>query len=125
VFVCEILDVCGGVISGAGHTGSVTQFCTKPVGTCHTKGHRQKVLIENNTFYIKHSSAGQARFEPSLPKNLMPDVLEVEDLMSKDKHFVEWSAYFSGLKAKGLAEPPGSSGTAKSWEKLKTPVLEA
>jgi hypothetical protein len=61
VFVSDILEVCGGVISGAGH--SVTRFCTKPSGSCHTKGHRtKKVLLRNNTFYIKHTRAGQARF---------------------------------------------------------------
>jgi hypothetical protein len=54
VFVSDILEVCGGVISGTGHL--VTRFCIKPSGLCHTKGHcTKKVMLINNTFYIKHT----------------------------------------------------------------------
>jgi hypothetical protein len=42
----------------------------------------------------------------------MPEELEVEDLLGKEKAFVEWSAYFGGLKAKRQAEltPNACSG---------------
>jgi hypothetical protein len=80
--------------------------------------------VESNTFYIKLSRAGQARFEPSLPKFKMPAVLDVDDLLRKQKPFVEWSADFSGLKAQHPMEPVGSDGSVQSWERLETPVLE-
>jgi hypothetical protein len=125
VFVSDILEVCGGVISGAGH--SVTRFCTKPSGSCHTKGHRtKKVLLRNNTFYIKHTRAGQARFEPSLARLLISDSQDVEGLLERDMAFVEWAAYFGGLRAKAEHSPNArSSGSLESWEKIETPTLEA
>jgi hypothetical protein len=125
VLVNDILDVCGGVISGPGHT--VTKFCIKPSGLCLTKGHRNKVILSHDTFYIKHSRAGQARFEPNLPRTLMPEEIEVEDLLGKEKVFVEWLAYFAGLKAKRQAElTPNarSGGSLEPWEKIETPILE-
>jgi hypothetical protein len=124
LLVSDILDVCGGVISGAGH--SVMRFCTKPSGACHTKGHRSKVLLKGNTFYIKHTRAGQARFEPSLARSFLPEELEAADLLGKEKAFVEWSAYFGGLQAKRLLEQsPSSGGSMEAWEKIETPILEA
>jgi hypothetical protein len=126
VFVSDILEVCGGVISGAGHL--VTRFCTKPSGSCHTKGHRTKkvLLRKNNTFYIKHTRAGQARFELSLARLLISDNQDVESLLGKDMAFVEWAAYFGGLQAKAEHSPNArSSGSLESWEKIETPTLEA
>jgi hypothetical protein len=57
----------------------------------------------------------------------MPEEIEVEDLLGKEKVFVEWSAYFAGLKAKQQAElTPNarSGGSLESWEKIETPILE-
>jgi hypothetical protein len=73
----------------------------------------------NLTFYIKHSRAGQARLEPSLPKPALPEELKVDNLMIKAKPFVEWSAYFEGLKAKKESEDalrPHSISSTGSWE---------
>jgi hypothetical protein len=100
VFVGEVLDACGGLTSGAGLSGTIMRFCTKPVGLCHTKGHWTKVLLESNTFYIKHTRVGQAHFGPNLVRSFLPEMVEVSDLATKTKQFVEWSAYFFGLKAK-------------------------
>ncbi len=58
VFVGEVMDVCKGWIRGASHSGTIMHFCTKRIDLCHTKGHRTKVLLESNTFYIKHTRMG-------------------------------------------------------------------
>lgn len=127
MFVIDILDVCGGVICGLGHY--VMHFCTKPVGSCHTKGHQaKKVLLKNLSLYINHTRVGQAHLKPSLPKSFLSAELEVEDLMIKAKPFVEWSAYFEGLKAKKESEDASgtcSVGSSESWEKIKMPSIEA
>jgi hypothetical protein len=102
----------------------VTIFYTKPSGSCHTKGHRaKKVLLRNNTFYIKHTRAGQARFEPSLAWLLISDNQDVDDLLSKDKAFVEWAAYFGGLQAKAEHSPYARSPAAV-WNHGKRSKLQ-
>lgn len=127
VFVVDISDVCGGVISGPGH--SVMRFCSKTVGDCQAKGHRtKKVLLKNETFYIKHTRTGQARLEPSLPKDALPEELHAGNLLVKAKPFVEWAAYFEGLEAKKESEDlkgTRSVGSTESWEKIETPSIEA
>jgi hypothetical protein len=124
-FVRDILDICGGVIISPGH--SVMRFCMKPTGICNAKGHRTtKVLLASKTFYITLPRAGQARFEPSLPRNMLPADMEVEDFLDKSKPLVEWSAYFEGLRARKASKDSSPSGLlVDSWEKLETPVLEA
>jgi hypothetical protein len=57
----------------------------------------------------------------------MPEELEVEDLLGKNKVFVEWAAYFGGLQAKEQAEHSPSDrsrGSLEGWEKIETPILE-
>jgi hypothetical protein len=84
------------------------RFCAKPAGLCHVKSHRtKKVLLSNETFYIKHTRVGQARFEPSLPRHMLPEEIEVEDLLEKSKPFVEWSAYLEGIRARKESESVG------------------
>jgi hypothetical protein len=87
-----------------------------------------RVLLNRGTFYIKHTQAGQARFEPSLTWCLLPEELEAADLLRKDKAFVEWSAYFGGLQAKRLIKQSPSrcsGGSMEAWEKIEMPILEA
>jgi hypothetical protein len=124
VFIGDILDICGGVIIGLGH--SVMRFCVKPVGACHTKGHRaKKVLLMNDMFYIRYTRAGQACFEPSLPKKFLPKELEVEDLPDKSKPFVEWLAYFERIRANWAVKRSPGSWSAHSWEKIEAPLVQA
>jgi hypothetical protein len=92
------------------------------------KGHRtKKVLLARRTFYIKNTRTRQARFEPSLPKSLLPEELEVEDLLGKERPFVEWSPYFSGLlvakEAKSQSLMLYGNSSPGSWEKIEAPLL--
>ncbi len=57
---------------------------------------------------------------------MISDSQDVEGLVERDMAFVEWAAYFGGLRAKAEDSPNArASGSLESWEKIETPTLEA
>jgi hypothetical protein len=80
VYIGNVSSICGGVIQNSGQS----RFCCKEVGVCSTKGHKDKVNIQAETLYVKHTRNGHARLTPSLPTKLLPEDVSVEDIMGKE-----------------------------------------
>jgi hypothetical protein len=95
VYVGEKVDICGGVI----HSLDRRRFCCKSIGSCSTKGHKTKLIIEPNSSYIQHTRSGQACYEPSLSDALIPWDITPSDFLSKERPLEVWTAYFNALKA--------------------------
>lgn len=88
-------DVCGGVITGSGGT----RFCLRASNICSVKGHLVKVPLRDNTFYIKHTRANQAKVSPSLRASLLPRDMTPEKLLAAEHTVDIWTTYFWGCQS--------------------------
>jgi hypothetical protein len=123
VYVGKVLNVCGGVIQGTGQS----RFCCKLIGACTTKAHKDKVNLEPETLYVRHSRNGHARMDPNLAVRLLPEDVSIVDLMAKEHALEVWGAYFESLKEQDATSKSGSSPSGDSerhWEEVEVATLE-
>jgi hypothetical protein len=118
LYVREKVDICGGVI----HSSDRRRFCCKSIGSCTTKGHKTKLTIDPNSFYIQHTRFGQARYEPSLSEALIPLDVTPSDFLSQEHPLEVWTAYFDALKAgcaaARISSPGSDNDLSTPWEEV-------
>ena len=115
VYVGKVLNICGGVIQSSGQS----RFCCKMIGSCTTKTHKEKVNLEPETLYVRHSRNGHARLDPNLPIRLLPEDVSVVELMAKEHSLEVWAAYFESIKEQDVASKRSISSSTSSGSGMR------
>jgi hypothetical protein len=124
VYVGKVLNVCSGVIQGSGQS----QLCCKLSGVCTTKTHKDKVNLEPEMLYMRHSRNGHARMDKNLAVRLLPEDVSIVNLMAKEHALEVWAAYFESIKEQDAtskisgSSPSGESGS--HWEEVEVATLK-
>ena len=121
IFIEKSDGVHGGVIPRSGSK----RFCCKT--NCEAKSHKKtKLRLTANSVYIRGTRSGQARVEPCIQVDQLPDTVDLDGLLKEVKSLDVWGAYFEGVKGARKRLSPQNEGGEEdlSWDQVEATTLE-